>query len=214
MSTSNDLVRKRYNRFAPIYDAVEGFMEDSGASGWRELLWSKINGRELLELGVGTGRNFPFYPADVRITAVDFAEKMLDRAMKKAKKQGLSVKLELMDVQDMDFKDNTFDCAVASFVFCSVPDPVRGLKEIARVCKPEGKVVLLEHVLSNRRAIARFMNLLNPVAVALGGENINRRTEENVVKSGLAIERVTDLAAGIVKIIEARKRCYGESQSI
>ena len=110
-----------------------------------------------------------------------------------------------MDVQNLGFGDNTFDSIVASLVFCSVPDPVHGLMEIKRVCKSAGKVVLIEHVISESRTLAWFMNLLNPLMVIMGGENINRRTVENVAESGLIVERVTDLAAGIFKLIEARK---------
>lgn len=206
MSKPDDIARIRYNRFAPFYDTVEGLMESFGAAEWRKLLWSKIEGTDILEVGVGTGRNFPFYPPGVKITAIDFAEKMLARARKKAAKQKLSLKLEIMDVQNLSFEDNTFDSMIASFVFCSVPDPVRGLMEIKRVCKPGGKILLLEHVLSDNRTIAWFMNRLNPIMVRMGGENINRRTVENVTKSGLIVEHVTDLAAGIVKLIEARKQ--------
>jgi len=110
-----------------------------------------------------------------------------------------------MDVQALEFEDNSFDTVVASFVFCSVPDPIRGLTEIKRVCKPKGKVVLLEHVLSSKSVPAWFMNLVNPLAVRIMGANINRRTVENVIKSGLVIEQVSDLGWGIFKLIEARK---------
>ena len=168
-------------------------------------LWSKIEGSRILEVGVGTGRNLPFYPKDKEIVAIDLAERMLNKAMHKAQKLDLNVKFELMDAQDLRFPDNSFDSVVASFVFCSVPDPVLGLTEIKRVVKPGGKVILLEHMLSSNRIVGFFMNLLNPVAVLTGGENINRRTVENVVKSGLILEKVTELALGIVKLVEASK---------
>jgi ubiquinone/menaquinone biosynthesis C-methylase UbiE len=111
-----------------------------------------------------------------------------------------------MDVQHLVFEDNTFDTIAATFVFCSVPNPVGGLMEVARVCRPGGKVVLLEHVLSANPALAWVMNLINPLAVRISGANINRITVDNVVKSGLVLEQVTDLGAGIFKLIEARKR--------
>ena len=114
-----------------------------------------------------------------------------------------------MDVQDLEFEDNTFDTVVGSFIFCSVPDPIKGLKEVGRVCKPGGKIVLLEHVLSANRVIAWLMNLVNPVIVRLMGPNINRRTVENADKSGLKVAGVTDLAFGIFKLIEARKDTGG-----
>lgn len=140
------------------------------------------------------------------MTAIDFSEKMLARARQRAEKQGVGVRLQQMDVQDLEFQDNTFDSIAASFVFCSVPDPVRGLTELERVCKPGGKVVLLEHVLSANRVLAWLMNLINPIVVRTMGPNINRRTVENVTKSGLVLEQVTDLGAGIFKLIEARER--------
>ncbi|MBI2860666.1 MAG: class I SAM-dependent methyltransferase [Chloroflexi bacterium] len=195
--------RGRYNRIAPVYDIMESLMERRFKE-WRKLLWSKVEGGNVLEIGVGTGKNFPYYPAGASITAVDFSEKMLTRAQEKAVRYRVKVSLREMDAQHLDFPDNTFDTVVATFVFCSVPDPVRGLIEAARVCRPGGKVVLLEHVLSANRFLAGLMDLANPVVVRMVGANINRRTVENVRNSGLVIEQVTDLAS-IVKLIEARK---------
>ena len=204
-SKNTEAARKRYNRIAPIYDFMEELVEKSRYSRWREILWSKVKSAKILEVGVGTGKNFPYYPQDVDITAIDFSVKMLHRAKKKARELGIRVHLEQMDVQDLEFEDNTFDTIVGSFIFCSVPDPIKGLHEVGRVCKPAGKVLLLEHVLSAKRVLAFLMNLVNPVVVRTMGPNINRKTVENVVNSGLKVERVTDLAFGIFKLIEARK---------
>lgn len=151
------------------------------------------------------GKNFPFYPAHAQITAIDFSEKMLKRAEERATRIKVKVRLERMDVQNLEFEDNTLDTVAASFVFCSVPDPVRGLVEIERVCRPGGKVVLLEHVLSANHIVSWLMNRVNPLVVRIVGANINRRTVENVSRSGLVVEHVTDLAVGIFKLIEARK---------
>jgi len=199
-----ETARRRYDRIAFIYDFMEGLIEGTRYSEWRKILWSKVEGSRILEVGVGTGKNFPFYPKAAEVTAIDFSEKMLGRARAKADKQGLKVKLLKMDVQNLEFEDNSFDTVVGSFVFCSVPDPVRGLKEVERVCKPGGKVVLLEHVLSTNHVVAWMMNTVNPVVTRFMGPNINRRTVENVAR-GLKLEQVTDLAAGIFKLIEARK---------
>ena len=200
-----EAVRRRYDRIAPVYDFMEGLVERSRYGIWREILWSKVEGTKILEVGIGTGKNFPYYPVDKEIIAIDFSEKMLHRAKKKARDLGIRVHLEQMDVQNLEFEDNAFDTVVGSFVFCSVPDPIKGLKGVGRVCKPGGKIVLLEHVLSANRVLAWLMNLVNPVVVRLMGPNINRKTVENVANSGLKVERVTDLTAGIFKLIEARK---------
>lgn len=204
-SKATAATRRRYNRIALVYDLMEGLVERSRYSKWRELLWSKVGGVNILEVGVGTGRNFPCYPAHAEITAIDFSEKMLSRAMARAEKQNVKVNLQQMDVQNLEFADNTFDTVVATFVFCSVPDPIKGLMEIKRVCKPGGKVLLLEHVLSTNPILIWLMNLANPAVVRIMGPNINRKTIINVSKSGLEVEKVIDLAAGIFKLIEARK---------
>lgn len=156
MSTEDEatlIVRRRYNRIAPLYDFMESIVEVSRYGGWRKLLWSKVEGARILEVGVGTGKNFPYYPNDAEIVAVDFSDKMLRRAKEKASKQKLKVALRQMDVQHLEFEDNSFDTVVASFAFCSVPDPVRGMIEVKRVCRPGGKVILLEHVLSANRVL-------------------------------------------------------------
>jgi len=203
--TATETARRRYDRIAPLYDMMEGFAEVLNHGKWRRLQWSKVEGTDILEVGVGTGKNFPWYPAGARVSAIDFSKRMLERARAKSDKDKVKVRLRQMDVQNLEFGDDSFDTVVASFVFCSVPDPVLGLHEIRRVCRPGGKVILLEHVLSSNRVLARLMNLANPLAVRMMGANINRRTADNVARSGLTIQKVTDLGAGIFKLIEARK---------
>lgn len=164
-----------------------------------------MEGSRILEVGVGTGKNFPYYPKNADITAIDLSDKMLARAIGKASEQNIKVHLQQMDVENLEFEDNIFDTIVATFVFCSVPNPIRGLVELERVCKSGGKVVLLDHVLSVNRTLGGLMNIANPLVVRMMGANINRRTVENVSSSGLVVEKVTDLQAGIFKLIEARK---------
>ncbi|MBI4187236.1 MAG: methyltransferase domain-containing protein [Chloroflexi bacterium] len=205
INKATEAARRRYDRIAPLYDIMVGLVEKRFRK-WRQMMWSKVEGRHILEVGVGTGKNLPYYPSHAEVVAVDFSGGMLKRARSLAARGKASVSLRQMDIQKLEFEDNAFDTVAASFVFCSVPDPVRGLMEIERVCKPGGKVVLLEHVISANPVLAWLMNLVNPVAVWFGGENINRRTADNVRKSGLVVERVTDLAGGIVKLIEARKK--------
>jgi len=202
---STQVTLKRYDRIAPFYDLMDKLAEGFRYHKWRELLWSKIEGSKILEVGVGTGKNFPYYPSGAEVVAIDFSEKMLARARSRAQRDGVRVELQHMDVQELQFGDDTFDTVADTFVFCSVPDPILGLREIGRVCKPGGKVVMLEHVLSASRLVSLVMNAINPMVVRMMGANINRRTAENVSQSGLTVEQVTDLGLGIFKLIEARK---------
>lgn len=160
----------------------------------------------LLEVGVGTGKNLWYYPEGVEAVAVDISEKMLERAWRRAQKLKKPVELLPMDAQALAFPDESFDVVVATFVFCSVPDPVLGLREIRRVLKPHGRVILLEHMRPRSERLGKLFDFFNPLAVRLTGANINRRTVENVRRAGLAIEDLKDLSAqGIVKRIVARK---------
>nr|WP_277999063.1 class I SAM-dependent methyltransferase [Moorella sulfitireducens] len=167
---------------------------------WRRRVWQEARGR-VLEVGVGTGANFPFYPPECRVTAIDFSPGMLARARQKLQMAPAPVDLIEMDVQHLEFEDASFDTVVATCVFCTVPDPVQGLKEVRRVCRPEGRIVLLEHVRSEHWFFGPVMDALNPLVLYLIGSNINRRTVANVRMAGIEIEREEDLAAKIVKLI-------------
>ena len=195
--------RARYDRIAALYDLMEAPMERGRFSRWRARLWAQVKGPRVLEVGVGTGKNFAYYPQGLEITAIDFSPKMLEKAHRRAERDKVNVDLRLMDAQRLEFPDDSFDSVVASFVFCSVPDPIRGLRELRRVTKPDGRVLLLEHVRPPGLA-GTLADVLNPVVVRLWGANINRCTVENVQQAGLAIERVEDLSGGIVKLIVAR----------
>lgn len=198
-------VRRKYNRVALIYDLMETPMELHSFNKYRKMVWQHARGKTL-EVGIGTGKNIPYYPVNATVTAIDFSERMLARAKKRKEKLNAKVDLRLMDVQQMEFADNTFDTVVTTCVFCTVPDPILGLREIARVCKPYGRVLMLEHVRSCRSLIGSLMDLLNPIVHGLIGTNINRDTVQNVRSAGLEIIKVTPLWSDILLFIEAKPR--------
>lgn len=194
-SKATETTRRRYQRNASFYDWMEGGMEKQHAA-WREQLWPLVNGPKVLEVGVGTGKNIAYYPADLETTGIDLTSGMLECAKVRAQELKKSGQLRLGDVQRLDIADQSFDSVVSTFVFCSVPNPVLGLQEIRRVLKPRGRLYMLEHMRSEKPAVGKIMDLLNPLVVCIMGANINRRTVENVRLSGLEIVQVEELAGG------------------
>jgi phosphatidylethanolamine/phosphatidyl-N-methylethanolamine N-methyltransferase len=196
--------RTRYNRIAPMYDAMEAFVERAAFGVWRKHLWAAVPAGRVLEVGVGTGKNLAFYPAGAQMTAIDLSDRMLARARQRAAALGVRVDLRLMDAQHLEFPDNAFDAAVTTFVFCSVPDPVAGLRELGRVVRPGGEIWLLEHMRVDRPFVGPLMDLLNPLVVRIMGANINRRTIQNVQRAGLTLVSVMQLRGELVRLIHAR----------
>jgi ubiquinone/menaquinone biosynthesis C-methylase UbiE len=200
---STERIRARYDRISPWYDFMELILEKVAFFKWRIKVFDSLSGDIILEVGVGTGKNLSFYPVGKTITAIDFSPGMLSRARKKAKSKGLKVDLVEMDVQDLRFKDQSFDTILATFVFCSVPDPIKGLYEIKRVCKKDGKIILLEHVRPGNPLLGKIFDLLNPITVKLMGVNINRNTVANIERAGLNIMEERKLFLDVVKLVMA-----------
>lgn len=196
---------KKYDRFSKIYDSFESLMERRAFSKYRKKALSLAKGK-VLEVGVGTGKNLPYYPKDVEVIGIDFSKGMLEKAERRRKELGLeNVKLMLMDVQNLEFEDNTFDTIVSTFVFCTVPDPIKGLKEVYRVLKPGGKAIFLEHMKSESKLLNIPLYLMDPITKALVGTSMVRETQKNIEKAGFKIEKVENLFFDIVRLIIATK---------
>jgi len=193
-----------YNRHARRLDIAESCLEAiTLINPLRRRSWYGVKGPLLLEVGVGSGRSLPFYPDGVRVIAFDFSPSMLRRAAIGAMRSGSQVDLLLADVNYLPFKSGAFDTVLATFVFCMVPDPVGALSEVARVCRSEGEVVLLEHVRPESPLLGKAADGLNKLT-SRGSEYVNRDTAANVRKAGLEILREERYRLGIVKLLRAR----------
>jgi ubiquinone/menaquinone biosynthesis C-methylase UbiE len=177
-----------YDRNAAVYDKVLSPVEKT-LSKWRRRLLKDAHGKTL-EIGIGTGKSLSDYPKGVSITGIDSSENMLKYARKRANGYNHIDELLIMDAEDLRFPDNTFDTVVSSCVFCSINNPVKALKEIKRVCKSTGTVYLLEHVRSQKKVIGKIMDILNPISFKLYGDNINRKTYDNLIKAGFETSQI------------------------
>jgi ubiquinone/menaquinone biosynthesis C-methylase UbiE len=196
-------IKARYDRISPYYDHMELLLEKVAFSRWRRKVFDSLDGDTILEVGVGTGKNLDFYPVGKRIAAIDFSQGMLSRARRKVESKGVKVDLVDMDIQDLRFRDQSFDTVFGTFVFCSVPDPIRGLREIKRVCKGFGKIILLEHVRPGSTLLGKIFDLLNPITVKFMGVNINRNTVANIQRAGLNVLEEKNLFRDVVKFVVA-----------
>ncbi|MGE5445903.1 MAG: class I SAM-dependent methyltransferase [Ignavibacteriales bacterium] len=169
---------------------------------YRKKLASQSKGR-VLEVGIGTGRNLPFYPAACEITGVDISEKMVEEGRIFALNLGIAINLLVMDVENLGFNDNTFDTVLCTLSLCTVPNPIRALSEMKRVCKSEGRILLLEHVRSYNSFLSKVQDWLTPLNIRKIGCHLNRDTLENAKKAGLNVGYVEKHLVGTIYIIHA-----------
>lgn len=147
------------------YDEIAGQYEKKiwfdqhilGVARLRKKLLSKATGK-ILDVACGTGLNIPWLPAGSDITAVDLSPNMLDVARANTTKHGLNVKFAVMDAENLEYADGTFDTVVSTLSTCTFPDPVKALREMKRVCRPNGMILLLEHGHSSLPWLANFQD--------------------------------------------------------
>lgn len=161
-------VQRAYELYAPVYDLIFDWVFAPGRRAAIQHLELRPNDN-VLEVGIGTGLNLPLYPPTCRLTGIDLSQEMLDKAVERVHTLAMpNVALKVMDATSMDFGDDEFDSALATYTISAVPDPVAVLREMRRVVKPGGRLVLLNHFRSERRVAARFEDLVAPVCTRLG----------------------------------------------
>ena len=195
----------RYQRIAPFYDVLDFPFEYGRYRKIRPMLFTGLSGL-ILDAGVGTGRNFPFYPRKSRIVGIDLSPAMLARATRRRPSAVAEVELRQMDVTHLEFPDRFFDAAVATFLFCVLPDELQvpALKEIGRVVKLGGSIRLLEYTRPHgwlRRATTRIWE---PWIGWAYGASFDRRTEEHIPEAGLQLLETRFVVDDLIKMISAR----------
>jgi ubiquinone/menaquinone biosynthesis C-methylase UbiE len=199
----NRRIRETYDKRAAIYDAA-GRGEKSLVGNLRARFGASLQG-ETLEVAIGGGRNLPYYTSRVKhAVGVDLSAGMLEVAAKRARELHLPIDLVVMDAQQLAFPDHTFDTVAISLGLCTVPDPASALREMRRVCKPDGQIVLLEHVRSPVWPVAMIQRIGSPIQERLNGCHLARKTIDIVRACGLEIVQEDQRLFGIMRLVVAR----------
>jgi phosphatidylethanolamine/phosphatidyl-N-methylethanolamine N-methyltransferase len=183
-------VQRAYELYAPIYDFIFDWIFAPGrAAAVRQLDLKPTD--VTLEVGIGTGLNLPLYPPTARLIGIDLSQEMLDKAVERVQTLAMpNVTLKVMDATALDFADKEFDKALATYTISAVPDPVAVLREMRRVVKPGGVIVILNHFRSDRRFTAHLEDLVAPVCTRLGWKS-NLSMNPLLAAVGLTPQQVT-----------------------
>lgn len=195
--------KDKYSRVAKIFDIIESKMPMGKV---KEEAVALLEGK-ILEVGIGSGACLKYYKKNSDVTGIDFSIGMLDLAKEKAKNLNLeNVKLVEMDIENMNFLDNSFDSLFSSCVFCTVPNPQKGIAEVYRVLKPGGKAIFLEHMKSENFMVNIVLSFLNIFSKWFLGTSLTRETEKTIILSGFSKVTSRNVMMGdVVKIIVAEK---------
>ena len=198
----DEKTQKKRDSAAKLYDLSASFGPEKRWLPHKRRLFSGMYGKVLF-LAAGTGLDFTSFPPGRDITAIDISAGMLEKAKPRAAAYQGELELRQMDVHEMDFAAASFDQVYTSCTFCSVPDPVAGLRALRRVLKPGGQLGMFEHTGSRTFPFGLMLNVMNPLCRHLGPE-VNRDTAGNVEAAGFVIEKITNVYLDVVKTIEAR----------
>lgn len=195
-------ISEKYDRFARWYDWLEGIPDLLGMRRLRRSLLSRASG-SVLEIAVGTGKNLPYYPDDCRITAMDISRNMLNIARQRAAKLFMHVSFSLADAEVLPFADYSFDTVVSSLSTCTFPNPALVVREMARVCRTGGKILLLEHGRSDHEWLGHWQDRHADKFAEPLGCHWNREPLELVEQAGLKVVRARRNFFGVFHLIEA-----------
>lgn len=198
----DSVTREKWDRGAGSYDLFSAGAEKRWAEAKREF-FSAMRGK-ILFLAAGTGLDFQFFPPGHDIVAIDISPQMLARSRPRAAAYPGRIELREMDVHDLDVPDETFDQVFTACTFCSVPDPVNGLRCLHRALKTGGELRMFEHTGSRWFPFSVMLHVMTPITRRTGPE-LNRPTVANVQKAGFKIREVCNLYLDIVKTIVAVK---------
>jgi phosphatidylethanolamine/phosphatidyl-N-methylethanolamine N-methyltransferase len=198
-------MERLYSFYSPFYDYTFGKILSPGRKKAMGLL-QHLPGQRVLEIGIGPGSTLPLYPSDTNIVGIDISEKMIVKARKKAKRMsnGREINLRVMDACRLDFPDASFDAVVSSYVITVVPDPVRACREMRRVCKPGGQIIVVNHTRSANGLRGKLEDVFSPIFVKLGFV-----TDLDVISvmtgCGIEIEHIHGVPMGLHKVIIGRR---------
>jgi ubiquinone/menaquinone biosynthesis C-methylase UbiE len=196
--------RRYWDKQAKGYDRSMGFFDRVLFADSRDWVCRQAVG-DVLEVAIGTGLNLAHYPAEVRVTGIEFSPDMLRIARRRAEELPREVDLREGDAHQLDFPDSSFDTVVCTFSLCAIPDEHRAVDEMLRVLRPGGLLLLADHVASSLWPVRGVQRLLEVVSVPLGGEHFLRRPLTTIQAAGLAVEQDERFKLGIVERVAARK---------
>lgn len=203
-------LQAKWNRTSRTYNLMT-WGEERRFAVPKQALFAKMKGCCLM-VAAGTGADFRFFPPDLAITALDISPGMIEQARGRAAAYRGTLTLQVMDVQELAFADATFDTVATSCTFCSVPDPLRGLRELYRCLKPGGQLLMFEHVRSRVGPIALMQDVMTLFSRRIGPD-MNRDTIGNVLRAGFELTHENNVYVDVVKTIEARRPLSGNPVS-